>query len=311
LEKFKNHPCIYPLIKDGELLEFTHDEHITGGLGIGFFPAEPVPGLYCEDLVKLLREELMSAQFADERSSIEEKDRNYLFVVQTAENHETLARHLNALRQKLIEPVRLTARWLTVDTDALPRGIPASLDGTQTERVLKVLEHPKTRVLGVTRLRALPEQQICAFGGLTTPQVSGYNADAIPEPKVGVSTAGTGFQFKVRAQSMTQLKDVAEEICVETLACLSAFDPPVAPQDPFPENPKEPRRPSTRLDCMPGLVHSAYEYRTEFENTLRIPDGGSVLFRYSVPEWLHGEPKKPAKRARRTLVLSIQAERVR
>jgi hypothetical protein len=45
------------------------------------------------------------------------------------------------------------------------------------------------------------------------------------------------------------------------------------------------------------------------DTVLRIPDGGAALMRYSVPDWLRGEPEDPAKRARRVLMLLVQAER--
>ena len=299
--------------KDGVLSEFRNldDRDRSSGAGVTFVTPKSHLGLSVPDVAQLLRDRLMPERFSDAATSIEARG-GPLVVVQSVENHGILERHLSALRSTFCTSVRLTAHWLTVPSDALPGEVSVSLDRPQTAKVLKVLSHAGTRLLGTTRLTAYAGHQVCAFGGLTRPQIKGYTVDGdYAVPDVRVAAEGLGFQFRLLNQSEAQLDGVAEEICVQTCSYLSAFGPPAALQEPFPSNPEKATGTTPNEKPAPGLIHSAAGCRVGLENTLRIRDGGAVLMRYAVPKWLGGEPENAAERAKRTLLLIVCAERRR
>lgn len=280
-----------------------------GGCGVRFVPPQGRAGLSAPDMAQLIRERLMPAQFMDGRSSIEEQG-GRMIVVQTPEHHLQIVKHLQAMRRKALQPVQLTARWLTVDASIVEK-TPLSLDASATKRFLRVFDHPGTRVVGGTRLNVYPGQKVCAFGGMLKPQVADQTLSGTTYvPRLRFVPAGTGFEFRIAAQSESHLEGAVETITVDTRACLNAFGPPAPQQDPLQQQETQ-REPSPEVAAMPGAIHSGAGCGMEFDTTLRIHDGGAALLRYSLPEWLPGESEEPAERAKRLLLLLVQAERRR
>jgi hypothetical protein len=209
-----------------------------------------------------------------------------------------------------MNPVHLTARWLTVEESELDSEMTPSLDGKQTARFLELMERPGTRVLSSTRVMNYPGQRISSCGARMTSQVTGYEVSGDSfSPRWGWSLSGTGYEFRTVAQNAGQPAGLPDELLVEARLYLSNASPQTAVQDPLVLDRDRPRQISGRVSTMPGPVQSNADSQIIVDSTLHIPNGGAALMKYSVPEWLAGEPEDPAKRAGRALVLLVQAER--